>query len=97
MMAEGNYRVEMEKKLHNLNRQIEELKTKVDVLEDERTREFYEHLDDFNALQEEAKSRLQELDNLEAEAQEDLKRYLDETFQNLSKDLEIKLAPLVEK
>lgn len=96
-MAESTYRVEMEKKLHDLNKQIEELKARADVLEKEKVKEFYDHLEKFNAHQKEVKQKLQEIDNLESEAQEDMKKYLDESFKSLSEDLEIRIAPLIEK
>jgi len=93
----SDHRLEMEKKLNDFNRKIEELKTKVNVLDKEKTREFYEHLEEFNAEQEELKTQLQKLDTLETEAQAEQKRYLEETFQNLSNNLEIRLAPYVEE
>lgn len=97
-MTDGNdYRLEMEKKLNDLNRKINELKTKVNVLDEEKNREFYKHLDEFNAQHEELKSKLQDLNKLESEAQAALKRYLEDTYKNLSEDLEIRLAPYVEE
>ena len=93
----SDYRVEMEKKLDNLNTKIEKLKSKVNALEKEKTKEFYEHLEQFNAEQKELKEQVQKLDTLESEAQTEMKRYLEQTFQDLSKKMEIKLAPYIEE
>jgi hypothetical protein len=89
--------MEMEEKLTDLSTKIEELKTKVDVLGDHESKKFYEHLEEFNAQQEELKTQLQKLDTLESEAQRDFKTYLEQTFKDLSKDLEIRLAPYIEE
>jgi hypothetical protein len=93
----SDYRQEMERKLNALNTKIEELKSKVDVIGEHKTKDFYKHLEEFNAQQEELKTQLQKLDTLESEAQAEQKRYLEETFQNLSKNMEIRLAPYVEE
>jgi len=97
MVDENDYRLEMEKKLNDLSRKINELKAKVTVLGEEKNREFYKHLDEFNAQHEELKSKLQDLNKLESEAQAALKRYLEDTYQSLSENLEIRLAPYVEE
>jgi hypothetical protein len=97
MMDISDYQVQMEKKLDYLNTKIEKLKTKVELLEEHESRDFYEHLEELNAEQEKLKTQLQKLDTLEAEAQAEQKRYLEETFQNLSKNLDIRLAPYIEE
>ena len=73
----SDYRLEMENKLNELNRQIMECKIKVSILEEQRTREFYEHLEEFEAHQQEIKNKLQHLDELESGARAELKTYLD--------------------
>jgi chromosome segregation ATPase len=97
MIDDMGYRLEMERKLNDLQRKIDELKTKVDVLEAQKSREFYERLEEFNAQHEELKSKVQDLHQLESGAQAEQKKYLEETFQNLKKDMEIRLAPYVEE
>lgn len=97
-MTEGSdYGLELEKKLNDLNKKVEQLKTKLNVLEEQKTREFYEHLEEFNAQQKELKIKLQQLDTLESEAQTELKSYLEQSFQYLRENLEIRLAPYVEE
>jgi TolA-binding protein len=96
MTDTADYQAQMEKQLNDMNRKIAELKTKVNLLEEHESRDFYEHLKEFTAQQEELKSKLQKMDTLESEAQAEMKRYLEETFQNLSKNLEIRLAPQIE-
>jgi hypothetical protein len=93
----SDYQVEMEKKLDNLSRKIDEIKTRVDVLEEQKKREFYDHLEEFNAQQNELKDQLQKLNTLKSEAQAEQKKYLEDTLQNLSNNLEIKLAPYIEE
>jgi hypothetical protein len=60
MVQTDNYRVEMKKKLHDIKKQIEQLKAKADVLKKEKAKEFYDHLEKFHAQQEEVKLKLQE-------------------------------------
>lgn len=88
MIDDMGYRLEMEKKLNDLNRQIDELKKKVNVLEAQKSREFYERLEHFNTRHEELKSKVQDLHQLESGAQAEQKKYSEETFQNLRKDME---------
>jgi septation ring formation regulator EzrA len=97
MTDESDYRLEMENKLNDLNRKIDACRIKVSALEEEKTREFYEHLKELDAQQEEIKTKLQELERLESAAQAEMKAYLNSTFQSLWDDLEIRLAPYVEK
>jgi Cdc6-like AAA superfamily ATPase len=91
-----DYRAEMGKKLDILNKKVDELKTKVDALEGQKARQFYQHLEKFNTQQEEARTKLQDLDKIKSEAQAEAKRYLEKTFQNLKESLEIRLAPFIE-
>jgi len=97
MLDDMGYRLEMEKKLNDLNRKIDELKKKVNVLEAQKSREFYERLEQFKTQHEELKSKVRDLHQLESGAQAEQKKYLEETFQNLSKDMEVRLAPYIEE
>lgn len=97
MTDESDYRLEMEHKLNDLNRKIEVCRIKVSALEEVKTREFHEHLKELDAHLEEMKTKLQELERLESAAQAEVKEYLNSTYQSLWDDLEIRLAPHVEK
>jgi chromosome segregation ATPase len=97
MTDESDYRLEMENKLNDLNRKIEACRIKVSALEEEKTRQFYEHLKELDAHLEEMKTKLQELERVESAAQAEVKEYLNSTFQKAWDNLEIKLAPYVEK
>ena len=83
MLDESDYRLEMEHKLNDLNRKIEACRIKVSVLEEEKTREFYEHLKELDALQEEIKTKLEELERLGSAAQAEMKEFLNSTFKPL--------------
>ena len=83
MTDESNYRLEMEGKLNDLNRKIEACRIKVSVLEEEKTREFYEHLKEIDSQKEEIKAKLEKLESLESAAQAELKEYLNSTFKPL--------------
>ena len=97
MSDESDYRLEMEHKLNDLNRKIEACRIKVSALEEEKTRQFYEHLRELDAHLEEMKTKLQKLERVESAAQAEVKEYINSTFQKSWDDLEIKLAPYVEK
>ena len=97
MTDESDYRLEMENKLNDLNRKIEACRIKVSALEEEKTRQFYEHLKELDAHLEEMKTKLQELERVESAAQAEVKEYLNSTFQKAWDNLEIKLTPYVEK
>ena len=83
MSDESDYRLEMEHKLNDLNRKIEACRIKVSALEEEKTREFYEHLKELDALQEEIKTKLEELERLGSAAQAEMKEFLNSTFKPL--------------
>ena len=97
MTDESDYRLEMENKLNDLNRKIEACRIKVSALEEEKTRQFYEHLKELDAHLEEMKTKLQELERVESAAQAEVKEYLNSTFQKAWDNLEIKPTPYVEK
>ena len=97
MTDESDYRLEMEHKLNDLNRKIEACRIKVSALEEEKTRQFYEHLKELDAHLEEMKTKLQELERVESAAQAEVKEYLNSTFQKAWDNLEIKPTPYVEK
>jgi septation ring formation regulator EzrA len=83
MADENDYRLEMESKLIDLNRKIEACRIKVSALEEEKTREFYGHLKELDAHQEEIRTKLKELERLESAAQAELKAFLNSTFKPL--------------
>ena len=83
MSDESDYRLEMEHKLNDLNRKIEACRIKVSALEEEKTREFYEHLKELDAQQEEIRTKLQELERLESAVQAEVKEFLNSTFKPL--------------
>ena len=83
MTDESDYRLEMENKLNDLSGKIEACRIKVNALEEEKTREFYEHLKELDALQEEIKTKLEELERLGSAAQAEMKEFLNSTFKPL--------------
>jgi chromosome segregation ATPase len=83
MSDESYYRLEMEHKLNDLNRKIEACRIKVSALEEEKTREFYEHLKELDAHQEEIRTKLKELERLESAVQAEVKEFLNSTFKPL--------------
>ena len=83
MSDESDYRLDMENRLNDLNRKIEACRIKVNALEEDKTREFYEHLKELDALQEEIKTKLQELESLGSAAQAEMKEFLNSTFKPL--------------
>ena len=83
MIDESDYRLEMENKLNDLSSKIEACRIKVNALEEEKTREFYEHLKELDALQEEIKTKLKELESLGSAAQAEMKEFLNSTFKPL--------------
>ena len=83
MSDESDYRLDMENRLNDLNRKIEACRIKVNALEEDKTREFYEHLKELDALQEEIKTKLKELESLGSAAQAEMKEFLNSTFKPL--------------
>ena len=83
MSDESDYRLDMENRLNDLNRKIEACRIKVNALEEDKTREFYEHLKELDALQEEIKTKLRELESLGSAAQAEMKEFLNSTFKPL--------------
>ena len=83
MIDESDYRLEMENKLNDLSSKIEACRIKVNALEEEKTREFYEHLKELDVLQEEIKTKLEELERLGSAAQAEMKEFLNSTFKPL--------------
>ena len=83
MSDESDYRLDMENRLNDLNRKIEACRIKVNALEEDKTREFYEHLKELDALQEEIKTKLEELERLGSAAQAEMKEFLNSTFKPL--------------
>ena len=83
MTDESDYRLEMENKLNDLSGKIEACRIKVNALEEEKTREFYEHLKELDVLQEEIKTKLEELERLGSAAQAEMKEFLNSTFKPL--------------
>ncbi|MEJ2364739.1 MAG: hypothetical protein P8075_04770 [Deltaproteobacteria bacterium] len=83
MTDESDYRLEMENRLNDLNRKIEACRIQVNALEKEKTRDFYEHLKELDAQQEEIKNKLKELERLGSAAQAEMKEFLNSTFKPL--------------
>ena len=83
MIDESDYRLEMENKLNDLSSKIEACRIKVNALEEEKTREFYEHLKEIDSQKEEIKAKLEELERLGSAAQAEMKEFLNSTFKPL--------------
>jgi uncharacterized protein YlxW (UPF0749 family) len=78
------YQKKLQAQLDEWNAEIEQLKAKADKAEAESQLEYYKKIEELRTLQDDARTRLSELEQAGDEAWQDLKAGLDNAWDSLS-------------